>query len=82
MNHISLFKEPTVQKKSGNERGDLLKEFSERLHKPIGYVAMRLKGMQDLQTLYHIKSMADQEERRGTPWAKTFYGSIKDRKTI
>ena len=74
MQQISMFK--LLEVKKGSERGELLKYFASKINKPIGFVAFKLTGM-DLQTLYYIKSLADGEERRGTPWSKTFYGSIK-----
>lgn len=63
-------------KKSSNERGELLKYFAEKIKKPIGFVAMRLTGF-SVKDMYYIKSICDQEERRGEPWSKIFYGSIK-----
>lgn len=64
------------EKKKANERGDLLKYFATKIQKPIGFVAMKLTGLQ-LQDLYFIKSNCDQEEKRGVPWSKVFYGSLK-----
>lgn len=72
---FAKYQQPIKVKKT-SERGELLKYFSEKLGRPIGYVAMRLTGM-DLKTLYYLKSTCDSEERRGTPWAKVWYGSIK-----
>lgn len=59
-----------------SERGELLKYFGQKTGKPIGYVAMRLTGFK-LQDLYYLKSNCDAEEKRGTPWGKVFWGSIK-----
>lgn len=58
------------------ERGELLKYFSQKIGKPIGFVAMKLTGFK-LPDLYYLKSTCDDAERRGTPWGKVFYGSIK-----
>lgn len=74
MQPISAYKLPEV--KRGNPRGDLLKYFSEKLHKPIGYVAMRVTGF-TLEDLYYLRSICDSEEKRGTPFGKVFYGSLK-----
>ncbi len=82
MEHIGkqmkLPEKPAKGAKRPTERGELLKEFAGRIGKPIGYVAMRLTGFK-LQDLYYLKSTCDDAERRGTPWAKVFYGSIKER---
>ncbi len=78
MQQIStLFREIAPQKKQ-SERGELLSYFSEKLHKKIPYVAFKLTGF-TIQDMYYLKSLADSEERRGTPWAKVFYGSIKSK---
>lgn len=69
---------PMVSKRH-TERGDLLVYFAKKTGKPIGYIAMRLKHMPELKDLYYLKSLCDQEEFRGTPWTKVFYGSIKPR---
>lgn len=67
------------KKRPPTERGELLKYFAMKTGKPIGYIAMRLKHMPELKDLYYLKSTCDQEEFRGTPWTKVFYGSIKAR---
>lgn len=64
-------------KNRATERGELLKYFSTKLARPIPRVAAYLKGMQDLQTLYFIKSSCDQAEARGIPWGAAFHTSIK-----
>lgn len=61
------------------ERGELLKYFSLKLQRPIPRVATYLKGMQDLKTLYYIKSDCDQAEARGVPWGAAFHTSLKPR---
>lgn len=63
-------------KKKGTERGELLQKFSDKTGKPIGYVAMRVKGF-SLPDLYFIDSLCAGEEKRGVPYAKVWYGSIK-----
>ncbi len=75
MQHIGKFQPPPEPSKK-TERGELLKEFAEKLSKPIGYVAMRLKGF-SVQDMYYIRSIAEDGARRGEPWAKVFYGSLK-----
>lgn len=65
------------QKKKVTERGELLSYFAQKTEKPIGYIAMRLKKMHDLPTLYFIKSSADAYEQQGNPWSKCFYGMLK-----
>lgn len=62
--------------KAPQERGELLKYFASKIGKPIGFVAMKLTGYK-LPDLYYLKSICDQEEKRGVPWSKVFYGSIK-----
>lgn len=76
MQQISLLLQKPIEVKPANERGDLLKYFAAKISKPIGYIAFRLKGF-TLEDMYYLKSLADQEERRGEPWSKIFYGSIK-----
>ncbi len=79
MEHIGKYQLPIPEKASKKtERGELLKEFAANLSKPIGYVAMRLKGF-TVQDMHYIKSIADDGARRGEPWAKVFYGSIKNK---
>lgn len=55
-------------------RGDYLKYFSEKTGYGIGFVGMKLKGMQDLRTLAHIKSVCDKDmlESRKTSWKHAF----------
>lgn len=73
----SLFKDYKPPKtKRRSERGDLLEYFSQKLEKPIGYVAFRCKGM-ELVDLFYIKSACDDYQRRGNPWAKGWYGMLK-----
>jgi hypothetical protein len=68
------------KKKNKTERGELLKYFSEKLDKPIGYVAMRCKGM-EVVDLYFLKAIADKYSLEGKgPWAKCWYGAIKEAK--
>lgn len=67
-----------VKKVKSNERGELLKYFAGRVHKPIGYIAFKLTGM-ELKDLYYLKSICDDSARRGNSWGKTFWGSIKAR---
>lgn len=76
MKNISEFKLPTPEQSKKTERGELLKYFAGKINKPIGYVAMRLTGFA-VKDMYYLKSLCDQEEKRGTPWGKAFFGSIK-----
>lgn len=68
-----------VAKKNNTERGDLLAYFSKKLGISIVRVAAKLKGMQDMATLYYIKSDCDQAEARGIPWGAAFYTALKPR---
>lgn len=78
MEKIGKFIKPLEPKKRETERGELLKYFAGKIKKPIGFVAMKLTGFK-LPDLYYLKSICDDGERRGTPWAKIFYGSIKQK---
>jgi hypothetical protein len=69
---------PAKAKKGTSERGELLKYFAQKIGKPVGFVAMKCTGLQ-LQDLYYLKSTCDSEEKRGVPWSKVFYGSLKPR---
>lgn len=69
---------PTPQKgRKPSERGELLAYFAKKLGVTIPRVASQLKGMQDLRTLYYIKSDCDQAEARGIPWGAAFHTSLK-----
>jgi hypothetical protein len=87
LTHISdLFGGIRVPQKKGrrSERGDLIDYFLEKLSPgwhgarklTFGYLAFRLTGF-NREDLYFLKSNCDQEERRGQPWGKIFWGSIK-----
>lgn len=58
------------------ERGELLKYFASKIDKKIPYVAFKVMKI-PTKDLYFIKSTCDDYERRGNPWAKGFYGSLK-----
>lgn len=81
MQRLSSFfqEQKTKAPKRQSERGSLLEYFSEKINKPIGFVAFKLTGFK-LPDLYYLKSVCDSEEKRGTPWSKVFYGSIKPKK--
>lgn len=70
-----LIKDRVVVKATSRttERGEFLKYFSSKIEKPVGYVAMRLKGI-PTEDLYFIQKSCDQYNG---PWAKCFYGSLK-----
>lgn len=67
-----------LKKSNKTERGELLKYFAGKLHLTIPRVAFHLTGFK-LPDLYYMKSVCDDEERRGNIWAKVFWGSIKPR---
>lgn len=71
---VPLYKPPTRR----SERGELMEYFAKKLSKPIGYVAYKLTGFK-VPDMYYLKSICDQAEQRGEPWAKVWYGSIKNR---
>ncbi len=70
---------PNIEKYTQNvssrktERGEFLKLFASKINKPIGYVAMRLKGI-PTEDLYFIQKQCDQYKGE---WAKCFYGMLK-----
>jgi hypothetical protein len=53
-----------VEETDKDKRFKLIQYFAKRLGKSDGYVRARLKGMMDLETLYYIKSVCDQDEGR------------------
>lgn len=65
-----------LPKKRVTERGELLSYFSQRIGKPIGFVAMKVTGLK-LPDLYYLKSSCDQAAVRGVPWGAAFYTSLK-----
>ena len=70
---------PLIQVKNNKtERGELLKYFAQKLNLTIPRVAFHLTGFK-LPDLYYMKSVCDDEERRGNIWAKVWWGSIKVR---
>lgn len=79
-----LFGTDKVVSKSKSERGDLLSYFYEKISPTykgklrMSSLAFRTSHLQ-LPDLYYLKSKCDQEERRGEPWAKVFWGSLKPR---
>ena len=60
------------------ERGEFLKYFAEKIGRPIGYVAMRLKRVPTTD-LYFIQKQCDSYEG---PWSKAFYGMLKVRNSV
>ncbi len=72
---------PEQPKKKGSERGELLDYFSKKLGRKIPFIAFKLTGFK-LPDLYYLKSICDDAERRGTPWGKVFWGSIKNKDTM
>lgn len=72
------YKMPQASKRM-SERGELLYYFADKLGWPVGRVGARLKGMQDLRTLYFIKSDCDQAASRGVPWGAAFHTSLRVR---
>jgi hypothetical protein len=64
------------RQKRVNERGELLKYFSQKLKQPIPRFVAKLTGLQ-VPDLYYIKSAADSYEKQGHPWSKAFHGMLK-----
>lgn len=79
MNHIGQNILP-ITFKPGNttERGEILKYFAAKLGMNIPRVAYHLTGFKE-KDLFFLKSLCDQEERRGEAWTKIFWGSLKIR---
>lgn len=77
------YRVPMIHKK-GSERGEYLEYFYLNLlrdwknKKPLNikYVAFRLTGF-TLPDLRYLKSICEDYERRGFPFSKCFWGSIK-----
>ena len=66
-----------IRKKGGSERGELLLYFSQKTGMTIPRLAKTLQHMPELKDLYYLKSICEDGERRGTPFGKVFWGSIK-----
>jgi hypothetical protein len=72
----------------GSERNDLLDYFVRNVnlerdgkkYKKLGYAAMAYK-LQALKVpdLYYLKSICEDARRRGEPWGRVFWGSLKDK---
>jgi hypothetical protein len=90
-NNRFLFRCKTVlflplETRSGTERGDLIQDFLDRLtpdwngKRPLtfSYLVFRLTGLSK-DDLYYLRSLCDQESRRGVPYGKVFFGAIKAR---
>ena len=90
LNHVgSLFANyvmPQPQaKKRTSERSELVRYFFEHAStawtgkKPLspGYVGMKLAHL-TVQDLYAFKSMCEDRARSGYPWAKYFWGALKE----
>lgn len=57
------------------ERGELLKKFSVKTGKPLGFIAYRLTGI-PTRDLYFIEKQCDTYQG---PWSKAFFGMLKTR---
>ena len=69
----------TLQNKSKiTERGEFLKLFSQKIGKPIGFVAMKLKGI-PTSDLYILQKNCDQYKGE---WSKAFYGQLIPRDKV
>lgn len=66
-----------IPQKGKTERGELLKFFSQKTSKPIPYIAMRLTGV-PTEDLYYLRSICIDYEKRGQPFSKCFFGSLKN----
>ncbi len=53
-------------------RGDYLKDFAKETGYPIGFVGMKLKGLQDIKTLRYLDSVIRQEMARGKSFKHQF----------
>jgi hypothetical protein len=68
------------------ERGDLLDYFTHNANLDrdglkykklkISFMAWKLQGLK-VKDLYYLKSVCEQERRRGGSWSKAFWGSLK-----
>lgn len=80
-----LLKQPPRPQPRSSERGDLLQYFTDRINerrkgtkfKPltIRAIAVKLSHL-GLRDLYYLKSVCDEAERRGYPWAAIFWKEI------
>ena len=71
-----ILKRLAPKKKRQSERGDLLVYFAEKLGVSVGRVAGKVAHLK-LPDLYYLKSTCEQEGKRGTPFGKVFWGSLK-----
>ncbi len=77
---------PTKKSKSTSERSELVQYFYENALRhwegnnklTAGRVAYKLSHL-SLQDLYAFRSQCEDRARRGYPWAKYFWGSLKAR---
>lgn len=66
-----------------DERATLVQYFHERARDKKGepfevsYIGYRLSHLKDLKDLYYLKSLCEQETKRGANWNKVFFGSLK-----
>ncbi len=84
----NLFGKKRALPKRLSERGELLEYFlinvnAERNGKeykklPIGMIAWKLHGLK-VKDLYYLKSICEDERRRGGSWGKVFWGSLKSK---
>lgn len=58
-------------------RGDYFKEWSAKTGYPIPFIAAKMKGMHDLETIRYIDSVCRQESARGRTWKHCFDIEIK-----
>ena len=74
----------TQTSKNGGERGEVVKFFFERIEPrwlgkkklTFSFLAKKLSYL-SLQDLYFLRSICVEEEKRGTPFYKTFWGSLR-----
>jgi hypothetical protein len=86
MKQIGAFIKPQKQKAANSERSELIGYFHKNVNAdrggrkplPIRAIAVKLGGLK-LPDLYYLKSICEDEQRRGGSWSKTFWGALKPR---
>jgi hypothetical protein len=78
-----LFKgyEALKPSKRVTERGELLKELATGVGVSIPRVAFAVSHLKEIKDLYFLTSLCRQESKRGVPYGKVFWGSLKTAKS-
>ena len=74
----------TKTSKNGGERGEIVEFFFKRIEQrwlgkrklTFGFLARKVSHL-SLRDLFFLKSICVEEEKRGVPFYKTFWGSLK-----